>query len=94
VYVFGDGEDAKVFIASADLMTRNTERRMEVGVEIIDASIKKQLIAYVDFYMNDSVKGRMMSSKGDFIPIPPSTTSVQDVQNQLLYNEISSILKA
>lgn len=94
VYVFGDGEDAKVFIASADLMTRNTERRMEVGVEIIDASIKKQLIAYVDFYMNDSVKGRMMSSKGDFIPILPSTTSVQDVQNQLLYHEISSILKA
>ena len=93
VYIFGEGEDVKVYIASADLMTRNTERRMEVGVEIHDIHIKHQLIAYVDFYMNDSVKGREMTSSGDFKAIPHQPSSIEDGQNTLLYNDISTILK-
>jgi polyphosphate kinase len=44
VYIYGKGKDQKVYIASADLMTRNTERRMEVGVPILDPELKTMIV--------------------------------------------------
>ena len=43
VFVFGKGEDSKVYIGSADMMTRNTEKRVEVACPIYDEQIKKRL---------------------------------------------------
>ena len=44
VFVFGTGETAKVYIGSADMMTRNTEKRVEVACPIYDDAIKRRLI--------------------------------------------------
>ena len=47
IYIFGEGEDAQVFIGSADLMTRNTEKRVEVTSPIKDPLVKEKILAYM-----------------------------------------------
>ncbi|MEL3909350.1 MAG: polyphosphate kinase 1 [Treponemataceae bacterium] len=64
IYVFGEGTDAKYFIASSDLMTRNMERRIEVAAPIYDSNIKLCIAEYIETQMQDSIKGRIMKSDG------------------------------
>ncbi|MBR2802605.1 MAG: polyphosphate kinase 1 [Erysipelotrichaceae bacterium] len=66
VYVFGSGRSEKMYIASADFMTRNTERRVEIAVPIVDKDIRQQLHTYLDLYLQDNVKARKMSSDGRY----------------------------
>lgn len=66
VYVFGR-ENPKIYIASADLMTRNTERRVEVAVPIYDEEIRQRLLTYLCVQWDDTQKGREMSAMGEYI---------------------------
>lgn len=66
VFVFGSGDDKKVYIGSADMMTRNTEKRVEVACPIYDPAIKKQLIRYLSIMLADNVKARVMTSDGTY----------------------------
>ena len=67
IYAFGVGEDTKVFIASGDMMTRNTERRVEVACPIYDKEIRKRLLDMMDILLRDNVKGREQFSDGRYI---------------------------
>lgn len=58
VYIFGKGEEARVYIASADFMTRNTIKRVEVAAPVYDEEIKKRLIDEFQLYLSDDVKAR------------------------------------
>lgn len=85
VYIFGKGEQQKIYIGSADLMTRNTERRMEVAIPILDAELKKILYRYVQSYMDDNVKGRRLISDGTYQKITPKKDQDKlSIQQQLL----------
>lgn len=65
IYVFG--KDAQhVYISSADLMTRNTEKRVEIATPILDPDIKKRILSYIDVQLKDNVGGRMMNSGGEY----------------------------
>lgn len=64
IYIFGCGPEAEVYISSADFMTRNTERRVEVGVPIEDPELKKKLLDYFEKQFEDDAKGRRMLSSG------------------------------
>lgn len=66
VFVFGSGEDKKVYIGSADMMTRNTEKRVEVACPIYDESIKKRLVRNLNVMLADNVKAREMQSDGTY----------------------------
>ena len=66
VYVFGSGVKEKMYISSADFMTRNTERRVEIACPILDPSIRKQIHAYLDLCFADNVKARKMKSDGKY----------------------------
>ena len=57
----------KVYISSADYMTRNTTRRVEVGVPVLDGEIKKRVLEYFDIQMHDNVKARVMNSDGIYV---------------------------
>ena len=66
VFVFGTGDDAKVYIGSADMMTRNTEKRVEVACPIFDPKIRKKLMHDLNVMLADNVKARKMLSDGTY----------------------------
>ena len=66
IYCFGDEKDIKIYIASADCMTRNTEKRVEIGCPIQDEKLKNQILEYFTLLMNDNVKARELCSDGHY----------------------------
>lgn len=58
VYIFGKGEDADIYLSSADYMTRNTIKRVEVAIPVYDKDIKKRLLDDFYMYFSDDVKAR------------------------------------
>lgn len=66
VYIFSEGKDREIYISSADLMTRNTEKRVEIACPIYDEDIKDILENYLMKQMIDNVGGRSLDSKGDY----------------------------
>lgn len=58
IYIFGKEKEAKVYIASADFMTRNTIKRVEVAAPIYDEAIKGRIIEDFSIYLADDVKAR------------------------------------
>ena len=64
-YFYANGEE-KVYIASADMMTRNTEKRVELACPIYDPKIKAELKAILAIGLSDNVKARDMHEDGDY----------------------------
>lgn len=75
VFIFGEGEDAKYFIGSADLMTRNTEKRVEVTTPIFDKEAKEKLNHYMELQWKDNIKARCMNNLGEYEEIKDSERS-------------------
>lgn len=59
IYIFGVKENARVYIASADFMTRNTLRRVEVAAPIENEKLKKLLLDMFDVMLRDNQKARV-----------------------------------
>lgn len=66
VYIFGEGCDSKVYIGSADLMSRNTMRRVEVATPILDPDIKKRILEDFAIMYTDNVKARKLLKDGTY----------------------------
>ena len=94
IYIFGQGESQKVYIASADLMTRNTERRMEVALPILDPELKRTLVNYVKAHMQDNVKGRRLTSEITYQKIPLKKDGFKlNIQEALMNEQVRAQLK-
>ncbi len=65
LYIFANGGNPKIYISSADLMTRNLEYRVEVSCPIYDEAIKKELMETFEISWKDNVKARVFSVKQD-----------------------------
>ena len=72
IYIFGRGERAKVYIASADYMTRNTLRRVEVASPIYDADLRARILDMFDTMLRDNVQAREMESNGQYRRLKPA----------------------
>ena len=66
IYIFGKGNDTKIYISSADFMTRNTIRRVEVAAPVYDEEIKERLLRMFNTMLSDNVKARVMASDGNY----------------------------
>jgi len=65
IFYFLNGGDEEIYIGSADWMTRNLDRRVEVVVPVLDVQIKKYLKdTLLSAYLRDNVKARVMNSDG------------------------------
>jgi len=64
-FIFGNNGDPKIFITSADWMTRNLDYRVEVGCPIYDKDIKQELIDTFEISWSDNLKARIFSQKQD-----------------------------
>ena len=64
IYRFGTKEREKVYIGSADYMTRNTLRRVEVATPIYDDEIRERIDSMFEIMMKDDEKGKILNKKG------------------------------
>ena len=66
IYIFGKEENQKVYISSADLMTRNLERRVEVAAPVLDDKIKKTILSMFNIMLSDNVKASQLLNDGGY----------------------------
>ncbi len=66
IYLFGTPERRRIYISSADFMTRNTTHRVEVAAPILDEALKNRVASMLELCLSDNVKGREGMSDGSF----------------------------
>ncbi|HIU33223.1 MAG TPA: polyphosphate kinase 1 [Candidatus Pullichristensenella excrementigallinarum] len=89
IYCFGTGSQESMYISSADFMTRNTQRRVEVACPILDRSIREKLHHILDVCLNDNTKARVLQSDGSYSLCPPDGPPL-DSQQALLEQALES----
>ena len=85
IYIFGSKGREKIYIASADYMTRNTIRRVEVAAPICDPAIKERLLSMFQTMLNDNRKARHEDAEGNY-SIPVTTAEPVDAQ-EIFYQQ-------
>lgn len=83
IYIFGTQERAKIYISSADFMTRNTLRRVEVAAPIEDPDIRMDIQEMFVTMLSDNRKARTMNNKGNY-KIEPSDNAPLNSQEVFL----------
>lgn len=76
IFSFGTGAEQKIYIGSADMMTRNTEKRVEVACPVYDERIKAQLTQMLQVMLADNVKARVLQKDGTYRKREKGTTKV------------------
>ncbi len=84
VYSFGRGKDRVTYISSADLMTRNTEKRVEIAAPVLDREIEGKILSMLRIMLADNVKARRLESDGRYRKIETLDDPL-DAQKFLLY---------
>ena len=69
IYCFGEGEGERMYISSADFMTRNTQRRVETACPIYDSAVRAKLHRIMDVCLADNVKARELHADGSYGPV-------------------------
>jgi len=85
IFYFANGGEEEVYIGSADWMTRNLDRRVEVVAPVLDEKLKKYLKETVlAAYLRDNVKARVMRSDGMY-EMPPTAPGEEPFNSQLFF---------
>ena len=66
IYGFGPRENIKIYLSSADLMTRNMEKRVEIAWPILDEGLRNQVLDYIDTCLRDTAKLRELKADGSY----------------------------
>lgn len=72
IYSFFDGRETRIYIASGDFLTRNTECRVEVGVRIKDPILVQKLTDILQMQLADNVNARVMGPDGSYQKVKPA----------------------
>lgn len=98
VYVFGTPERARVYISSADFMTRNTERRVEVAAPILSEELKKRVFDMINLEFSDNVKAKRLLESGEYEPVrnarPPTDSQIDLYKMAYIRAEKASAARA
>ncbi|AEG19228.1 polyphosphate kinase 1 [Methanobacterium paludis] len=90
IYCFGTGKDVSIYLSSGDLMTRNTEKRVEITFPIENSILKKKIIHILDIMLNDNVKARKINDKGEYERVIRSVDLI-DSQYYFMQEDLSQI---
>lgn len=85
IYIFGKGEVAQYYIGSADFMTRNTVKRVEVAAPVYSERLKKRLQDLFDLMLSDNKKARKEDAKGTYSVVKCKGQPINS--QELLYQE-------
>ena len=72
IYSFFDGTHTRIYIASGDFLTRNTECRVEVGVRVEDPVLVQKLTDILQLQLRDNVNARVMDASGSYQKVKPA----------------------
>ena len=86
VYSFGKGRDRVTYISSADLMTRNVDKRVEIAAPVLDRSIEERILKILRIMLSDNVKARKLCPDGKYRPVEGSPA--MDAQDYLLHHKV------
>ncbi|MFT5473981.1 MAG: polyphosphate kinase [Kiritimatiellia bacterium] len=75
IFYFEEGGEQRMYIASADWMPRNLDRRIELMIPVVDSSARKKLIKHVQTTLSDTSKAREILANGKFARVFPSGKS-------------------
>ena len=87
IYIFGRGERVKYYIASADFMTRNTVRRVEVAAPVLQEDLKQRLQSIFDTMLGDNQKAREACSDGEYRHVSPEPGAEPLNSQEYFYQE-------
>ena len=85
IYIFGNGEEAQYYIGSADFMTRNTVKRVEVAAPVYSERLKKRLQDLFDLMLSDNKKAQKEDAKGTYSVVECKGQPINS--QELLYQE-------
>lgn len=85
IYIFGCGERRKYYISSADFMTRNTVKRVEVAAPVYDPAIKARIQGIFDLMLSDNQKARQEDAEGVYTLVKCEGTPVNS--QEALYQQ-------
>ena len=85
IYIFGNGKEAQYYIGSADFMTRNTVKRVEVAAPVYSERLKKRLQDLFDLMLSDNKKARKEDAKGAYSVVECKGQPINS--QELLYQE-------
>jgi len=88
IYCFGTGENSHIYLSSGDLMTRNTEKRVEIAFPVDDLDLKDEIRSMMEIMLSDNVKARRINEKGDYERIIREGEKV-DAQKCLMQRDYS-----
>ena len=78
IYLFGEGERRQVYISSADFMTRNTTRRVEVAIPVRDPALRAHLEDMFQVQLRDTAKGRAQQPDGTYLRVQGEPFNAQE----------------
>lgn len=86
IYMFGDGGSQRCYISSADWMTRNTLRRVEVACPVWNDELKQRLNYVFETIWNDNASARDQQPDGNYVRRIPGTEETRNCQ-AILYEQ-------
>ena len=91
IFSFGAGQEQKIYIGSADMMTRNTENRVEVACPIYDDTIKERLNHDLEIMLSDNVKRRILQKDGTYEKVLVTTQdTLIDSQQEFMHQAMNA----
>lgn len=89
IYMFGKGDNMKLYISSADFMTRNTIRRVEVAAPIYDKHVRERIVQIFETMLADNVKARVMLPDSSYkYKRPNGDDATVDSQNSFIEESV------
>ena len=85
IYIFGCGERRRYYISSADFMTRNTVKRVEVAAPVYDPAVRQRIQSMFDLMLSDNQKARAEDARGIYTLVPCEGVAVNS--QEALYQE-------
>ena len=84
IYCFGKGDDARLYISSSDLMTRNLSRRVEIAGPVYDEDIKQMLLTILKVQLEDKAKASLLQPDGSYIRKCEGEQTALDSQQEFM----------
>ncbi len=94
IYIFGKGDRQRIYISSADFMTRNTIRRVEVAAPVKSPELRKRVLHIFDIMMRDNVKARIQLPDGTYKRISPAEGENALMSQQYFIDEAAAAAAA